>query len=374
MGDNSMTSASKKDTELQKVEKEESSSSSTSSAQRVVTQPIQIDPHRQRGSSRSSRMKQDNGDDDDVDVVDADVDLDVNVEGGVPRQHNPLDPHDTRRDGGGDFRGRTTRQNTMRPDEDNVGEENVSRDNDEDEEEDEDEEDVSSDSAATWISWFCSLRGNEFFIEVDERWIQDEFNLHGLQQLVPNYQQCLDVILDRAPTFRQRAAVGSAVFDDGSGSTTAMDSRTSAATLSEEQLEAIDAGAELLYGLIHARYILTARGLELMLEKYNNQEFGRCPRVYCEGQSVLPVGTSDLPRQATVKLYCPRCQDIFYPKFSKHSEIDGAYFGTTFPHLFLQVYPELIPPPPKYTYVPRVFGFKIHPSSRQVLKAQLAKK
>lgn len=312
----------------------ESSSSSSSSAQHVVTQPIQIDPQRQRRMSRSLQMKQDDEEHDiDLDVVDVDVDLDVNVEGDEHQQHHSfqqqqqqqplLGTQDTRSGGVNSFRMTTTRSNPLKSGDDNLGNENDSRDNigeeeEEDEEEDE-EDDVSSESAATWISWFCSLRGNEFFVEVDERWIQDEFNLHGLQHLVPNYQQCLDVILDREPRYRQRVALGSTARDNDSGSA-AMDAHPSAA-LSEEQLDAIEAGAELLYGLIHARYILTARGLELMLEKYNNQEFGRCPRVYCEGQSMLPVGLSDLPRQATLKLYCPRCQDIFYPKFSKHNGI-----------------------------------------------------
>lgn len=41
-------------------------------------------------------------------------------------------------------------------------------------------------------------------------------------------------------------------------------------------------------------------------------------------------------------------------------DIDGAYFGTTFPHLFLMTYGHLKPQKPTQNFVPRVFGFKIH--------------
>ena len=33
-----------------------------------------------------------------------------------------------------------------------------------------------------------------------------------------------------------------------------------------------------------------------------NVEYGRCPHVLCEGQPVLPVGQSDVPRVSTVKV------------------------------------------------------------------------
>eukprot|EP01097_Dermamoeba_algensis_P004216 TRINITY_DN2787_c0_g1_i1.p1 TRINITY_DN2787_c0_g1~~TRINITY_DN2787_c0_g1_i1.p1 ORF type:complete len:261 (-),score=36.15 TRINITY_DN2787_c0_g1_i1:392-1174(-) len=196
--------------------------------------------------------------------------------------------------------------------------------------------DLSSDAETTWIIWFCSLKGNEFFTEIDEEYIQDDFNLTGLSSLVPHYEPALEMILDGET-------------DD---------------TMTDDQQDEIETAAEMLYGLIHARYILTNRGLAAMVEKYNTVQFGRCPRVYCQGQPVLPVGQSDIPRMNTVKLYCPRCQDIYYPKLSRHANLDGAYFGTTFPHLLLQMYPELIPTKPLNTYIPRIYGFKIHKSAR----------
>ncbi|KAJ8573415.1 hypothetical protein K7X08_009926 [Anisodus acutangulus] len=201
---------------------------------------------------------------------------------------------------------------------------------------DSEESDVSgSDGEDTsWISWFCNLRGNEFFCEVDDEYIQDDFNLCGLSSQVPYYDYALDLVLD----------VESSHGD----------------MFTEEQNELVESAAEMLYGLIHVRYILTSKGMAAMLEKYKNYDFGRCPRVYCCGQPCLPVGQSDIPRSSTVKIYCPKCEDIYYPRSKYQGNIDGAYFGTTFPHLFLMTYGHLKPQKPTETYVPRVFGFKLH--------------
>ena len=53
--------------------------------------------------------------------------------------------------------------------------------------------DDEDESGSGWISWFCDLEGHEFFIEVilfkinkqvDEDYIRDNFNLHGLKERV----------------------------------------------------------------------------------------------------------------------------------------------------------------------------------------------
>ena len=36
-----------------------------------------------------------------------------------------------------------------------------------------------------WIHWFCKLKGNEYFVEVDEDFIKKEENLEGIE--VKNY-------------------------------------------------------------------------------------------------------------------------------------------------------------------------------------------
>ncbi|KZV73135.1 hypothetical protein PENSPDRAFT_733122 [Peniophora sp. CONT] len=172
-----------------------------------------------------------------------------------------------------------------------------------------------SDYTNSWISWFLSSKGNEYFCEVEEDFILDRFNLTGLNSEVQNYSQALDLITDN--------------LDDD---------------FQDEMRGTLDIQARLLYGLIHSRWIITARGLNKMVEKYKKADFGRCPRVLCQQQPLLPVGLTDVPYEKSVKLYCARCEDLYSPKSSRHGSIDGAYFGTSFPHLLFLCHPHLIPP------------------------------
>jgi len=194
-----------------------------------------------------------------------------------------------------------------------------------------------------WIEWFCNLEGNEMLCEVDRSFIEDAFNLYGLAQNVPNFQYVLAIILDNS-------------VDDN------MD-------------PAIAQAACLLYGLIHARFIITPRGLEVMYQKYRVGDFGRCPRTLCKGQFVIPVGIKDTSNKETVKVFCPKCGQVYRaPKNTGEQGLDGAFFGTTFPHLFFLTFPRLIPDSCADIagYIPRVFGFKIHSSANcacQVLAA-----
>eukprot|EP01033_Poteriospumella_lacustris_P019964 gene19964-14541_t len=139
------------------------------------------------------------------------------------------------------------------------------------------------DMDTTWIKWFCDIPGNEFFCEVDKAFIEDSFNLFGIKQVFPHdYNSALATILDRND------------YDEDESS-------------EDGQQQA----AEMLYGMIHARFLLTGQGLVAMHRKYQEKVFGECPRTCCNGQGVLPVGLSDDTSLTPVKLFCPKCRDIY---------------------------------------------------------------
>ena len=160
--------------------------------------------------------------------------------------------------------------------------------------------------------------------------------MFGLRETVNHFKICLDIILDRADPedFNPSLNLQRSVQD--------------------------------LYGLIHARFILTKRGQDKMCRKYKQCEFGVCPLLTCEAQPVLPVGLKDDLGEQNVLVYCPRCKNVMVPAVMACSryeevELDGAYFGSTFPHLFFMQHPHMLPPPPLtiQPYVPKVFGFRV---------------
>eukprot|EP00917_Polyrhabdina_sp_WS-2016_P029426 GHVP01062724.1.p1 GENE.GHVP01062724.1~~GHVP01062724.1.p1 ORF type:complete len:259 (+),score=29.60 GHVP01062724.1:42-779(+) len=198
-------------------------------------------------------------------------------------------------------------------------------------------EDYDEQAETPWIEWFCSLKGNEFLVEVDEDFVRDDFNLTGLHKLVSHYSRALDMILD-------------ADDDDD--------------YVSEDQMSVYESDAEVLYGLIHARFILTNRGQSLMAELYMNEQYGSCPNVLCNKMPVLPVGLHTFPHQSKACVYCHQCNEIYHPKSRNLANIDGSFFGTTFPHLFLMQQSGIqsqapIPRNPDVAFVPTIFGFKV---------------
>ncbi|CAD8167973.1 unnamed protein product [Paramecium pentaurelia] len=184
-----------------------------------------------------------------------------------------------------------------------------------------------------WIKWYCNLEDHHFFCEIDEFFIADQFNLYGLKQLFDHFEEALQMILSpNTPTDED---------------------------LEDDQFLELYNEASELYGLLHARFIITPQGLTLMKSKYLQGRFGVCPRVLCERQNVLPIGLSHDLRTSRVKIFCPRCQDVYSPK-KQMSDVDGSFFGSVFPHIFLSVFSELNPTQPANEYVSKIFGFKVH--------------
>jgi len=233
----------------------------------------------------------------------------------------------------------------------------------------------------TWITAFLGVVGHEYYDEVSEDFIEDDFNMTGLLSQVPRYKEALEMILDIEPESEsytesepegdsddveaeRRATRDGRSTRDPAGGDDSEDaymhdnpSRGPGGDMDSEEVayrkekareerkfrdyDAIDASAELLYGLIHQRFITSRPGIQQMMEKYESGHFGTCPRVFCRGAKVLPVGVSDIPGQDTVKLFCPACLDVYSPPNSRFHRIDGAFFGTTFGCLFFMTFPEL---------------------------------
>ena len=88
------------------------------------------------------------------------------------------------------------------------------------------------------------------------------------------------------------------------------------------------------------------------------------------------MGLSDKPNIDSVKLYCPCCKEIYNPPKAfdgsigcsfLHIALDGAFFGTTFPHMFLLQYPRYLSTPSQ-SYEPMIFGYKIHQSRFEIYR------
>jgi len=192
-----------------------------------------------------------------------------------------------------------------------------------------------------WIRWHCGHEGNEFLCEVDRAYIEDGFNLYGLRAAVPhgNFQDCLDIILDKIEVEEF------------------------------ENINYMNMLAGQLYGLIHARFIVTSHGLSVMHSKYRQCDFGCCPRVLCGNQSVVPIGSSMDLNHDSVCIFCPKCGEVYSagrnPLCSSRA-LDGAYFGPTFAHLFFMTYSHEVPQEPPQRYVPRVFGFRVNSLSESI--------
>ena len=113
-----------------------------------------------------------------------------------------------------------------------------------------------------------------------------------------------------------------------------------------------------LYGLIHSRFITSPKGLALMREKHMIGTFGVCPRVKWKRHYTMPIGSSYNLNESRVKIYCPKWQEVYIPKHGS-IDIDGAYFGPSFPFALIQAYPDIINGDGPEKFIPKLYGFKL---------------
>lgn len=150
---------------------------------------------------------------------------------------------------------------------------------------------------------FISARGHEYFCEIDEEYLTDRFNLTGLQQEVQYYQYALDLVTD--------------VFDF---------------ECEDEVREQIEKSARHLYGLVHARYIITTRGLAKMVcpppptprfecrltpptsSRNTRNATSVAARVYCVAHTPFsPLASQTLPNRNPSSSTVPNARTFTHP-------------------------------------------------------------
>jgi hypothetical protein len=173
---------------------------------------------------------------------------------------------------------------------------------------------------SAWITEFTSR--HTWLCVIDDEYVNDNFNLYGISAQVQDYQNALQLVRGN---YR--------------------DSPT----------PALQKRAGQVYGLMHARYILTFQGAFDMQSKYEQHVFGTCPRVACQSQPLLPIGMDHRLEKSHVRGFCPCCEDIY----NLHKKLDGAYFGPYFAHFFLQAVETEVRCPPRVAASLCIFGVPI---------------
>lgn len=251
---------------------------------------------------------------------------------------------------------------------------------------------TSTTTTTKWIrNYIVSLRltKNEILFPVPRDFITDSFNLQRLSDKI------IDSTSTNTNNNNNKSKNGSSILFRSALRMILDNYNTNSppSNNSEEDnsiiIKEVERAAQILYGLIHARFVLSPRGLDTVrrallmdrTQKKNknkrkklvasgggilNPIFGKCPRLNCHGNPLLPCGLNDLPPPSSttkpVMRYCCSCGEVFYSssiataaasalpatstatgvRQEKEKDIlpilDGSAWGTSFPHLLLMVY------------------------------------
>lgn len=181
---------------------------------------------------------------------------------------------------------------------------------------------------SAWVRRFLATDVGNLFLKVDIDYVRDSFNLTGLREQSgfgssPRYRAALEAIRG----------------------------------LSEPSSPEAESDARHVYGLVHARFILTAHGLREMYKRLKEGVYESCPRAACKGVTCLPYGEHEETGKSRLRIFCPCCNEVYIPRSPIYSQIDGAYFGPSYILLFVRYYPDVLHP----VQAPelRLFGFRI---------------
>ena len=191
---------------------------------------------------------------------------------------------------------------------------------------------MGSSGLKSWVDWLLTTSYGTYFVKIDDGYLNNVFNYYGLRQKVPYFKYAYDLI--RGPYLDPKERP-------------------------KEWPKDMDSYGLCLYGLLHARYLLTTEGQNAMLVKYNSGKFPHCPRTLCRGTCCLPYGSSDNIGQTSIQMFCPNCNDIYSINDEPSNFTDGAFFGPSWVHSFLKHFPHLVPSEQPEKYVPRIFGFRV---------------
>lgn len=172
-----------------------------------------------------------------------------------------------------------------------------------------------------WVLNFMNKRQNRYLERVQDSFIQDRFNLHGLSSKIDNFEDAYLAIVDQHFSTNYE---------------------------SEEKL----------YLLIHQRYIFSPTGAGNVLDRVLAKEYGSCPRFGCNGTFFIPVGVPSENNEYKTMLYCYNCNNAYEPKGSL-KKLNGLAWGPYFPFYLILSFPQRFKKKSSTTFIPKLFGFEL---------------
>ncbi|EAY20064.1 Casein kinase II regulatory subunit family protein [Trichomonas vaginalis G3] len=175
---------------------------------------------------------------------------------------------------------------------------------------------------SSWKKEFLDDPKNSWFCDVPDDFIKDKFNLWGLDtNPPPNLKNIISGISKSDYTHYFTIC------------TNIITGQNSLASVTKSLQNNVLRVLPFVYGMIHARFVITPGGISQLSEKFSRHTFGVCPRINCEREPLLPIGSSSTPGESMVSGFCPCCRKVYTPR--PVIEIDGAFFGPNAAHILV---------------------------------------